>query len=151
MYADGAYTPTGSGVTSPRLRGRRGVWRATVILMDAKDVNPADQWPLPPSWMWACSECVERYAAMKQAPEAVEAARRKFGPGVDCDPMDSVASTQIRLARHIVVDHEVDIPAVDPECERCVSDAASQHLPRELMLEHRSRHLFAPPSIAGRM
>lgn len=119
--------------------------------MDAKDAESSDDWPLPPSWMWGCQECVEHYKAMKRAPEAVDAAREAGGPGVDYDPMDTVVSTQIRLARHIALRHTPDVPPVDESCERCVSDTKSGTLPPELILEHRARHLFAPPSIAGLM
>jgi hypothetical protein len=117
--------------------------------MDAGDAGLADEWPLPPSWMWGCQECVELYRAMKRAPEVADAVRAEYGPTVDCDPMDTVVTTQIRLARHIATDHTEEIPAVDRTCERCVADRDTPELPTVLVLEHRARHLFAPPSIAG--
>jgi hypothetical protein len=119
--------------------------------MDAEDLDPADEWPLPPSWMWGCQECTTLYKVMKRAPEAVDAAREAGGPGVDYDPMDTVVTTQIRLAQHIAAHHTPDVPAVDPTCERCVSNSTSRRLPAALALEHRARHLFAPPGIVGRM
>jgi hypothetical protein len=117
--------------------------------MDANDADPADEWPLPPSWMWGCTDCIELYKAMKQAPEMVDAAREEGGPGVDYDPMDTVASTQIRLAQHIAALHAAEVPAAHETCERCMFDARSERIPAAIALEHRSRHLFAPPSIAG--
>ncbi|MFG2140979.1 hypothetical protein [Streptomyces sp. NPDC048650] len=117
--------------------------------MNANDAHPADEWPLPPSWMWSCHECTELYKAMKRAPEVVDAARRAGEPGMDYDPMDSVVSTQIRLARHIATHHAPDVPDADQTCDRCVSDATTREIPAALALEHRARHVFAPPSIAG--
>ncbi|WP_078901647.1 hypothetical protein [Actinacidiphila yeochonensis] len=117
--------------------------------MDAKDADPADEWPLPPVWMWECRDCVVLYKAMKRAPEIVDAARRELGPGVDCDPMDSILSTQIRLAEHIAARHPDDVPAVDEACATCVSDVGDARLPASLVLRHRARHLFVPPSIVG--
>ncbi|MEE1800469.1 hypothetical protein PUR57_17635 [Streptomyces sp. JV176] len=114
-----------------------------------KDGSSAEDWPLPPSWMWGCTECTVLYKAMKRAPEVVDAARVAGDPGIDYDPMDTVVTTQIRLARHIATDHAEDVPAVDESCDRCVSDVKAKHFPAVLMLEHRARHLFAPPSIAG--
>ncbi|MFD7503113.1 hypothetical protein ACWC5C_18325 [Streptomyces sp. NPDC001700] len=114
--------------------------------MSARNVDPADEWPLPPPWMWGCGKCTDLYRAMKQAPKLVDAALEELGPGIDCDPHDSIVSTQIRLARHIATRHVSELPEADEECERCVSDA-SGNLPAVLALEHRARHLFAPPSI----
>ncbi len=121
---------------------------ATVSRMDAGNEHPDDAWPLPPSWMWGCGECIELYKAMKLAPEVVEAALEEFGPGVDCDPSDSVVTTQIRLARHIAVEHEEFLPDADESCEKCMSDLR-RRLPELLVLEHRARHVFAPPRIVG--
>ncbi|WP_236061895.1 hypothetical protein [Actinacidiphila acididurans] len=115
--------------------------------MNARDAGSADEWPLPPPWMWACKQCAELYKAMKRAPELVEAAREELGPGYDCDPFDSVLSTQIRLARHIALHHAEQVPDPDPACARCRSDLASSTMPPELVMEHRARHLFAPPRI----
>ncbi|MFJ6214973.1 hypothetical protein ACIQGZ_16805 [Streptomyces sp. NPDC092296] len=115
--------------------------------MNAKDPDAADEWPLPPSWMWGCEKCTELYRAMKRAPEVVEAARAAGGPGVDYDPMDSVVSTQIRLAHHIASTHAADVPDVDPSCDRCLSD--TRRATDVFVLEHRARHLFIPPAIAG--
>lgn len=98
--------------------------------------------------MWSCQECTELYKAMKHAPEAVNAAREEGEPGVDYDPLDTVVSTQIRLARHIATHHAPDVPDIDPSCDRCTSDESRQ-MPEVLVLEHRARHVFAPPSIAG--
>ncbi|MFJ7998788.1 hypothetical protein ACIQ7D_16825 [Streptomyces sp. NPDC096310] len=123
--------------------------RAPVERAPLKDESPAGDWPLPPSWMWGCAECTVLYKAMKRAPQVVDAARAAGEPGIDYDPMDTVVSTQIRLARHIATDHAEDVPAVDESCERCVSDVKAKQFPPVLMLEHRARHLFAPPSIAG--
>ncbi|MGP3999390.1 hypothetical protein [Streptomyces sp. 8N706] len=114
--------------------------------MDARNAHPAEEWPLPPSWMWSCQECTELYKAMKRAPEVVDAARKAGGPGVDYDPVDTVVTTQIRLAQHIATRHTAEVPAVDQACQRCVSDTTGQ-LPAVLVMEHRARHLFAPPSI----
>ncbi|MFI5524173.1 hypothetical protein [Streptomyces platensis] len=116
--------------------------------MDSSDVPGADEWPLPPPWMWSCQECTELYKAMKRAPEVVNAAQEEGEPGVDYDPLDTVVSTQIRLARHIATHHASDVPAIDQACERCTSDESRQ-MPAVLVLEHRARHVFAPPSIAG--
>ncbi len=116
--------------------------------MDAKDPN-AQVWPLPPSWMWNCQECAALYKAMKRAPEVVNAARKAGRPGIDHDPMDSVLTTQIRLARHLATRHTEDVPPPDPACARCVSDEKEGTMPETLVLEHRSRHLFAPPAIVG--
>ncbi|QIK10983.1 hypothetical protein G7Z12_01145 [Streptomyces sp. ID38640] len=98
--------------------------------------------------MWSCHECTELYKAMKDAPEVVDAAREAGEPGVDYDPLDTVVSTQIRLARHIATHHASDVPAIDPSCDRCAFDEKRQ-MPAVLVLEHRARHVFAPPSIAG--
>ncbi|MEU0839020.1 hypothetical protein ABZ370_06060 [Streptomyces sp. NPDC005962] len=114
--------------------------------MSARNVDPADEWPLPPPWMWGCDKCTDLYRAMKQAPKLVDAALEELGPGTDCDPHDSIVSTQIRLARHIATRHVAELPEADENCERCVSDASGS-LPAVLALEHRARHLFAPPSI----
>lgn len=119
--------------------------------MDAKDANPADEWPLPPPWMWSCGDCAMLYKAMKLAPEAVDAARRAGGPGIDDDSMDSVEGTQIQLARHLAIQHGADVPGIDENCGRCVSDVTDRRLPEVLILEHRARHLFAPPRIVGLM
>ncbi|MFD9207286.1 hypothetical protein ACFVZM_13515 [Streptomyces sioyaensis] len=122
--------------------------------MDARDSDPADptdpaeKWPLPPSWMWSCQECTDLYKAMKQAPEVVDAARAASEPGVDCDPFDTIVSSQIHLARHIATHHTSEVPAMDQGCDRCKSDMTRQ-MPVVLVLEHRARHVFAPPSIAG--
>lgn len=99
--------------------------------------------------MWGCRDCVELYRAMKRAPRIVEAAMKQFGPGVDCDPMDSVLSTQIRLADHIATRHAEQVPGADQACATCVADAADQRLPAALALRHRARHLVVPPSIVG--
>lgn len=45
---------------------------------------------------------------------------------MDYDPLDTVVSTQIRLARHIATQHASDVPAIDPSCERCTSDESRQ-------------------------
>lgn len=119
--------------------------------MDDKNARSAEEWPLPPSWMWGCQECVSLYKAMKRAPEAVDAARRAGEPGIDYDPMDSVVTTQIRLAQHIAARHTGELPGVDESCERCVADEAALRFPVALKLEHRARHLFAPPRIVGLM
>ncbi|MEU8685303.1 hypothetical protein [Streptomyces sp. NPDC048611] len=116
--------------------------------MDSSDASGADEWPLPPPWMWSCQKCTELYKAMKRAPEAVDAARKAGEPGVDYDPLDTVVSTQIRLARHIATQHAADVPALDPSCDRCTWDQ-QREIPPVLVLEHRARHVFAPPSIAG--
>lgn len=122
---------------------------ATVNRMYAKDASSAEEWPVPPHWMWGCQECVDLYRAMKRAPQVVDAARKAGRPGVDYDPMDTVLSTQIRLARHIAARHATDLPAVDESCERCVSDASTSSVPARIALEHRARHVFAPPRIVG--
>ncbi|MEU3459519.1 hypothetical protein ABZ721_06105 [Streptomyces sp. NPDC006733] len=119
--------------------------------MAPDDENHAEQWPLPPSWMWSCQECTELYKQMKGAIEASVAARSAAGPGVDYDPMDIVLTKQLRLARHIALTHAPDVPDVDPECARCVSDAATRPDADEFVLEHRARHLFMPPIVAGLM
>ncbi|MFE2035738.1 hypothetical protein ACFXBB_21280 [Streptomyces scopuliridis] len=120
--------------------------------MDAKDApRPEEEWPLPPSWMWSCHDCNRLYKAMKRAPEVVEAARAAGEPGVDYDPFDSVVTTQIRLAQHIAAEHTSEVPGVDPACERCVSDTSGRRIRDEMVLEHRARHLFAPPRIVGFM
>src|SRR4051794_20049114 len=96
--------------------------------MDAKDADPADEWPLPPAWMWGCRECVALYQAMKRALEIVEAVRRQYGPGIDHDPMDSVISSQLRLAEHIVSRHAANVPGPDSGCARCASDAVDTRM-----------------------
>lgn len=135
--------------------GRRGRLSPTVADMNARDTGSGDggdsgeEWPLPPAWMWACGQCVRLYKAMKRAPELVAEALRELGPGVDCDPMDSVVATQIRLAAHIAAHHPEEVPEPDPSCARCQSDLASSTMPASLVLEHRARHVFAPPRIVG--
>ncbi|MFE7608470.1 hypothetical protein [Streptomyces celluloflavus] len=119
--------------------------------MDEKDTNPADEWPLPPPWMWSCAECVNLYKTMKHAPEAVEAVREALGPGLDHDFMDSVVTTQIRLAQHLALRHAPALPAFDEKCERCVSYATDPRIPAVLGMEHRARHVFVPECIVGLM
>ncbi|MFF2846437.1 hypothetical protein ACFVT5_08895 [Streptomyces sp. NPDC058001] len=85
---------------------------------------------------------------MKRASEDVDAARAAGNKGVDYDPFDSVVGTQIRLGRHIASDHAEDLPEADPSCEKCMSDVASR-TPEPFILEHRARHVFAPPRIVG--
>jgi hypothetical protein len=63
--------------------------------------------------------------------------------------MDSVLSTQLRLAEHIAVRHADDVPAADEACSACVTDAKDPRLPETLVLRHRARHLVVPPSIVG--
>ncbi|MFI6349968.1 hypothetical protein [Streptomyces sp. NPDC050560] len=119
--------------------------------MDARPTDPAEEWPLPPVWMFDCRVCVELYKDMKRAPEVVDAAFAEGGPGVDHDPMDAIVSTQIRLSQHIATRHTEEVPEADSGCERCVTDVTGGQMPRALVLEHRARHLFAPPSIVGLM
>ncbi|MGI5347911.1 hypothetical protein ACQEU8_06900 [Streptomyces sp. CA-250714] len=110
------------------------------------DHDPADTWPLPPVWMWGCEKCIDLYKAMKHACEVTNAAREEYGPAFDCDPFDTVLTSQIRLAEHLATEHTDDIPDEDPACAKCTSPEML-HLPRRFVLEHRARHLFAPPSI----
>lgn len=132
-----------------RKAGRTGESVATVTDMTPDDVNHAEEWPLPPSWMWSCQECTEQYKEMKGALEAGETVRNAVGPGVDYDPMDIMLTKQLRLAQHIAIAHVPDVPPADQECARCVSDTAKRPVPDEFVLEHRARHLFMPPIVAG--
>ncbi|MGA5699837.1 hypothetical protein [Peterkaempfera bronchialis] len=116
--------------------------------MDAKDVHPAAEWPLPPPWMWACPECTALYTAMRRVAEEVEAAWAAAEPGLDCDPASSVVGGEIRLARHIATAHAPQVPDADPACAMCRYHGTGRS-PALLDLEHRARHLFTPPSTAG--
>ncbi|WP_326691666.1 MULTISPECIES: hypothetical protein [unclassified Streptomyces] len=118
--------------------------------MDARDPESADEWPLPPAWMWGCDKCTELYKAMKRASEAAQAAREASGPHVDCDPFDTVVTSQLRLGQHIAIQHPEDVPARDPECAKCTAPEM-EHMPEQLVLQHRARHLFIPPSIVDRL
>lgn len=129
--------------------------------MSAEDLNPEEQWPLPPAWMWDCAECIRRYEAMKHV-QAVIAGLTAEDPGVDWDVTDSIVGTQINLSRHIADAHRAALPEWDPECRTCADHRASVErmeqrapdlLPGAVMAaeEHRARHLFAPPRIVGLM
>ncbi|MGY1438949.1 hypothetical protein [Streptomyces reniochalinae] len=117
---------------------------------DDWDTDPADTWPLPPAWMWGCETCADLYGAMKRAGEVFGAALEELGPSVDCDPFDTVVTTQIRLAEHLAVRHPEQLPEEDPTCAKCTSPEMFQ-LPERFLLEHRARHLFAPPSVVDRL
>ncbi|MBW1600769.1 hypothetical protein JJV70_01325 [Streptomyces sp. JJ66] len=114
--------------------------------------------------MWACQECTDRYRVMKDTQEASEEYARQCGPGVDTDPLDSVVSSQIRLARHLADAHGDHLPGWDPACSVCASHQksiareereAERSEDGELRVaamvrlggEHRARHVFAPPSV----
>ncbi|MFI5676998.1 hypothetical protein [Streptomyces cellulosae] len=129
--------------------------------MSAEDLNPEEQWPLPPAWMWDCAECVRRYEAMKHV-QAVIAGLTAEDPGVDWDVTDSIVGTQISLSRHLAEAHREALPDWDPACPACAGHRAgvaktgerSPDLPPGAVMaaaEHRARHLFAPPRIVGLM
>jgi hypothetical protein len=128
--------------------------------MSADDINPEDQWPLPPGWMWDCAECVRRYEAMKHV-QAVIAGLTAEDPGVDWDVTDSIVGTQITLSRHLADAHPERLPDWDQDCETCAHHQASllraERLPDQragavmVAEEHRARHLFAPPRMVGLM
>ncbi|MFJ1972805.1 hypothetical protein ACIO93_29480 [Streptomyces sp. NPDC087903] len=142
--------------------------------MSAERIDPEDQWPLPPSWMWDCAECVRRYEAMKHV-QAVVAGLTAEDPGVDWDVTDSIVGTQISLARHLADEHRRSLPDWEPGCETCAYHRASlakgerRPEPRTgeaepgteepesrtgavmAAEEHRARHLFAPPRVVGLM
>ncbi|MER5770895.1 hypothetical protein [Streptomyces sp. NPDC001985] len=125
------------------------------------DAHSADEWPLPPPWMWGCQKCTDLYKAMKHVLEVLDEAHRRGKPDADYDFMDSAVASQIRLAQHIATGHPGDLPAYDHACTTCmfyesrVTNESLSQRTREgsgaLGLEHRARHLFAPPSIAGSM
>jgi hypothetical protein len=96
--------------------------------------------------MWGCEKCIELYKAMKHACEVTNAAREEYGPAFDCDPFDTVLTSQIRLAEHLSTRHAESVPEQDPACAKCMAPEM-QHLPQRFVLEHRARHLFAPPSV----
>ncbi|NSC24674.1 hypothetical protein FM076_27360 [Streptomyces albus subsp. chlorinus] len=100
--------------------------------------------------MWGCGTCSELYRAVKRACAVTEAARAEYGPTVDCDPFDTVVTTQIRLAEHLARRHAAELPEKDPTCAKCTSPEMFQ-LPEPFVLEHRARHLFVPPSVVDRL
>jgi hypothetical protein len=129
--------------------------------MSAEDLNPEEQWPLPPAWMWDCAECIRRYEVMKHT-QAVIAGLTAEDPGVDWDATDSIVTTQIDLGRHLADAHRESLPDWDPACRTCADHQASVErlekrspdlLPGAVAAaeEHRARHLFAPPRIVGLM
>ncbi|MET7450356.1 hypothetical protein ABZT03_00390 [Streptomyces sp. NPDC005574] len=127
--------------------------------MSAERIDPEDQWPLPPAWLWDCAECVRRYEAMKHV-QAVMAGLAAEDPGVDWDVTDSVVGTQISLARHLADEHRPALPGWEPGCGTCAHhragvDDGQERVPGQrtgavmAAEEHRARHLFAPPRIVG--
>lgn len=98
--------------------------------------------------MWSCQQCATLYKGMKDAIRLVDEAFHENGPSIDCDPFNMVPSTQIQLAEHLAKEHTADLPPPDPACERCAEDSGGRR-PEPLRLQHRARHVFAPPSTAG--
>ncbi|MDT3399030.1 hypothetical protein RKE29_20680 [Streptomyces sp. B1866] len=121
--------------------------------MSAEGISPDDQWPLPPAWMFDCSECVRVYRDMKRVEEAVAErwrTRDRSESAVDWDPMDSVLSAQIRLSRHLADAHRDLLPDWTPGCDRCADHqkilSGNRCTGSEVAAaEHRASHLYAPP------
>ncbi|MGW1884749.1 hypothetical protein [Streptomyces sp. NPDC001970] len=123
-------------------------------MSDADDISSAGQWPLPPAWMFTCTDCVRLYKAMKEIRAVTDELWLTGERGVDRDPFDSAVGAQIRLARHVASAHRDLLPDPDPGCPRCTEHqdnlaerAGSRPRPgvAEAACEHRAHHLFAPP------
>ncbi|PIB05142.1 hypothetical protein B1C81_29850 [Streptomyces sp. HG99] len=69
--------------------------------MSADEISPAGQWPLPPAWMFTCTDCVRLYPTMKEIRAIADEFWLAGERGVDWDPFDSAVGAQIRLARHL--------------------------------------------------
>ncbi len=132
----------------PHVCRDHGAWRYGYAMNE--DGNP-DEWPLPPYWMWACGRCTEIYKSMKNAIREVGLAQALGVRGIDVDPTDSVVSTQVMLAQHITAEHPGEVPQPREDCRRCAADLGDRVRPSAMVLEHRCRHIFAPPAIAGRL
>lgn len=128
--------------------------------MSADDISPDDQWPLPPAWMWDCTDCVRLYEAMKHVQDVMAELQLTGERGVDWDFMDSVPGTQIRLSMHLATTHTDFLPDWDAECGTCTlhqealerdKHPSSRLSVEKVAAEHRARHVFAPPRIVGLM
>ncbi|MEU2428292.1 hypothetical protein ABZ611_02030 [Streptomyces sp. NPDC007861] len=128
--------------------------------MSADDIDPADLWPLPPAWMFACNDCVRLYESMKQIQAVTDELWLTGERGVDWDPFDSRVGAQIRLGHHIGTAHTELLPDWDPACPRCsehrgsLARRADSELWRgteQAANEHRAYHLFVPPRGVGLM
>ncbi|MEU0270268.1 hypothetical protein [Streptomyces sp. NPDC006307] len=122
--------------------------------MSTDDINPDDEWPLPPAWMFDCADCVRIYGAMKRTLAEIDILSLTVEPGVDYDPFDSGPGSQIRLAHHLATSHRDLLPDWLGGCARCADhrrwltkkDATGYEL---VAAEHRAAHLFIPPSRVG--
>ncbi|MFF3244676.1 hypothetical protein ACFYWY_13275 [Streptomyces sp. NPDC002870] len=128
--------------------------------MSADDISPGSQWPLPPAWMFTCTDCVRLYKTMKEIRAVTDELWLTGERGVDWDPFDSAVGAQIRLARHLASAHQDLLPDWDPACPRCTEhrnslvERGQSDLLRgraEAAREHRAYHVFAPPHGVGLM
>ncbi|MFV0131432.1 hypothetical protein ACLGI4_27605 [Streptomyces sp. HMX112] len=122
--------------------------------MSADDMSFEDEWPLPPAWMFDCTECARLYRVMKHTLAVVDELRLTGESGVDHDPMDSVPGSQIGLAHHLALAHRELVPDWTPGCPRCadhrgILDRAPSTGSLLVAAEHRAAHLFIPPGGVG--
>ncbi|MFJ6718302.1 MULTISPECIES: hypothetical protein [unclassified Streptomyces] len=126
--------------------------------MSADELDPRDVWPLPPAWMFDCSDCFRLYRSMKRIERVTEEMWLTGRRGVDWDPVDNGPGSRIRLARHLATSHESLLPDWLPECRRCgdherrlarADDPEFGLAAAMVAAEHRAAHLFVPPRGLG--
>lgn len=93
-----------------------------------------DEWPVPPPFMWSCEDCAELLQQLGDA----RTYPSLFG--------DEYARAQLLLSVHLAAGHRDAIPEPHAGCWRC--DHYERHGDTDIALEHRSRDLFMPASLA---